>query len=597
MRLFLRAFQWFRNRRIRSKIVLVYLPLILIPLMVLGYTSSVIYSNATIEKTKKSISDKSFLIQTRLNGMITNAESCANMITLNLNKINSLKKQTATGKFDLQRYTEITNQLTFALLVFPDVESAVFVDRNNHWYGTSLAIEANSNSAFDSELLIETQKTNGTNIWFPMQKRNYLVNDVNEPVLTLGKKIIEINTGQELGILILNMKESSLSAVYRSNKGDGQGDYFITDYDGKVVSAQNSNILLEPVQDTKLMQWIVSNENRADIEQIDNGTMLLSSSSFSRLGWKLISVTPMKELTAESEQIAILILIIAMICFIFAVSGAGVLSKLISNPIIRLSRSMKRFSEGNLNVVMEVNSKDEMGLMASGFNTMNRTIKELLNNIKLEQKKKQEYELALIQAQIKPHFLYNTLDVIYALSEMGRVKDVQKTTKALADFYRVTLSKGRDMITIEEEIRNVKDYLAIQQIRYADVFNYTVDVENVVLSHSIPKLTLQPLVENAIYHGLKEKEEFGTLHIHAFVDEETILIQIKDNGVGMTTEKISEIFAEDEVENGKVMSYGLRNVHHRIRLYWGEEYGLHIKSERGNGTVVTVRIPLHFQGE
>jgi len=594
VRLFLHAFQWFRDRRIRSKIVLVYLPLILIPLLVLGYTSSVIYSNATIEKTKKSISDKSFLIQTRLNGMITNAESSANMITLNLNKIDSLKQQTATGKFDLQRYTQVTNQLTFALLVFPDVESAVFVDRNNHWYGTSLAIEANSNAAIDSELLIETQKTNGTNIWFPMQKRNYLVNDVNEPVLTLGKKIIEINTGQELGILILNMKESSLSAVYRSNKGDGQGDYFITDYDGKVVSAQNSNILLEPVQDTKLMQWIVSNENRADIEQIDNGTMLLSSSSFSRLGWKLISVTPMKELTAESEQIAILILIIAMICFIFAVSGAGVLSKLISNPIIRLSRSMKRFNEGNLNVVMEVNSKDEMGLMASGFNTMNRTIKELLNNIKLEQKKKQEYELALIQAQIKPHFLYNTLDVIYALSEMGRVKDVQKTTKALADFYRVTLSKGRDMITIEEEIRNVKDYLAIQQIRYADVFNYTVDVENVVLSHSIPKLTLQPLVENAIYHGLKEKKEFGTLHIHAFVDEDTILIQIKDNGVGMTTEKIQKIFAEDEEENGQVVSYGLRNVHHRIRLYLGEEYGLHIISERGNGTVVTVRIPLHF---
>jgi two-component system sensor histidine kinase YesM len=211
----------------------------------------------------------------------------------------------------------------------------------------------------------------------------------------------------------------------------------------------------------------------------------------------------MSELTAENQKITLLILAIGVICFIFAVFGAGGLSKLISNPIIHLSNSMKRFSEGNLNVVLEVNSKDEMGLLASGFNTMNRTSSSLLNNIKLEQKKKREYELALIQAQIKPHFLYNTLDVIYALSELGRVKDVQKTTKALADFYRVTLSKGRDIITIEEEMRNVRDYLSIQQIRYSDVFNYTMEVENAVLPHSILKLTLQPLVENAIYHGLK----------------------------------------------------------------------------------------------
>jgi two-component system sensor histidine kinase YesM len=258
---------------------------------------------------------------------------------------------------------------------------------------------------------------------------------------------------------------------------------------------------------------------------------------------------------------------------------------------------MKRFSEGNLNAVMEVNSKDEMGLLASGFNTMNRTIIQLLSNIKLEQKKKREYELALIQAQIKPHFLYNTLDVIYALSELGRIKDVQKTTKALADFYRVTLSKGRDSITIEEELRNVKDYLSIQQIRYSDVFNYTIEVENSVLQHSILKLTLQPIVENAIYHGLKEKGDFGFLQVHAFTEAETIKIQIIDNGVGMDAEKIREILHSDETGQGQVMSYGLRNVDHRLRLYFGEDYGLLIESERGKGTVVTVRIPLDFQGE
>jgi two-component system sensor histidine kinase YesM len=586
--------QWFHDRRIRSKIVLVYLPLILIPLLVLGYASNVIYSNATIEKTKKSVADKSSLIQTRLNGMITNAESCANMITLNLNKIIALTQNDPTDAFDLQRYTQITNQLAFALLVFPDVESAVLIDEKNHLYGTSQAVEANPAAALDSDLLRETKKTNGMNIWFPMQKRNFLVNQTNESVLSLGKKITDIYTGQELGILILNIKESSLSSVYHTN---GAGEYFITDAAAQVVSAENSSILLKPVQDIRLKQWILANENATDIQSIDTGRMLLASSSFSRLGWKLINVIPMKDLTAENQKITLLILTIGGICFIFAVSGAGIFSKLISNPIIHLSNSMKRFSEGNLNAVMEVNSKDEMGLLASGFNTMNQTIIQLLSNIKLEQKKKREYELALIQAQIKPHFLYNTLDVIYALSELGRIKDVQKTTKALADFYRVTLSKGRDSITIEEELRNVKDYLSIQQIRYSDVFNYTIEVENSVLPHSILKLTLQPLVENAIYHGLKEKGDIGSLQVHAFTEAETIKIQISDDGVGMDAEKIQDILQTDEAGQGQVMSYGLRNVDHRLRLYFGEDYGLLIESEKGKGTVVTVRIPLDFQGE
>ncbi|QGQ99019.1 sensor histidine kinase [Paenibacillus psychroresistens] len=597
MHIFAHAFQWFHDRRIRSKIFLVYLPLILIPLLVLGYTSSIVYSNATIEKTKKSVADTSFLIQTRLNGIITNAESCAAMLTLNLNKIISLTDLPTDDNYNLQRYTQITNQLAFALLVFPDVESAVLLDTQNQLYGTTPEIEANAEAAFASKLYEETQKTNGRNSWFPMEKRDFLVKQANEPVITLGKKIFNINTGQELGILFLNIRESSLSSVYRTNLGNGEGDYFITDVNGTVVSSLDSQSLLKPVADTELRQWIISNEERTDVQQIAAGKMLLASSTFERLGWRMVSVIPMSQLMAETERIALLILMIGVVCFIFAVSAAGILSKLISNPIIKLSKSMKRFSEGNLNVVMEVNSKDEMGLMASGFNTMNRTISQLLTNIKLEQKKKREYELALIQAQIKPHFLYNTLDVIYALSELGRVKDVQKTTKALADFYRVTLSKGKDSITIEEEMRNVKDYLAIQQIRYSDVFDYTIDVDNAVLKHSILKLTLQPLVENAIYHGLKEKGEMGALVVKAYLEDEWIKLQIIDNGVGMDADKLAEVLQTNESGQAQGMSYGLHNVDHRLRLYFGEDYGLIIDSERGKGTVVTVRIPLDFQGE
>ncbi|MBD0381506.1 sensor histidine kinase [Paenibacillus sedimenti] len=587
---------WLRNQLIRHKIMFIYFPLILVPLFALGLISNHMYTNAIVKKTIKNVSDNSSLIITRITGMLTSAESFANMVTINFNKVimdDQLSSESVVPS--LQMYTQITNQLSYAMLVFPDVQSAAFIDTNNRIYGTSLSMERNPEALSDSAILKHIDASNGMNIWFPMQRRDYLTHDAQETVITLGKRIVNINTGQKLGILVLNIKESSLSAIYQKIGSIQDGSYFISDHKGVVISSQHPEELLQEVTDPEMKKWIVSTDNTSDLTSFQNGKTVVVSSDVPGFDWKLISMAPLRSLTADTRKITLFIIIIGTVCLFFALLGAGILSKLIAKPIMSLTKHMKRVKEGNLDIEFQVDSEDEIGLLASGFNAMIRRIQELLTNINFEQKKKREYELALIQAQIKPHFLYNTLDVIYTLSEMGRVRDVQRTTKSLADFYRAALSNGRETITIEEEIRNVKDYLSIERIRYSDVFNFEFDIASEIMTGLIPKLTIQPLVENAIYHGLKTKGSFGLLKVTGELACGKIRLKVTDDGIGMSAERLQSLqFIKASVTQHAV-GYGLRNVHDRIQLYFGEEYGIHIESELGMGTEVSLWLPFRFE--
>lgn len=584
--------EWFRNRLIRSKITLVYLPLIIVPLFILGFASHHIYTNAIVEKTVKNVSDNSSLIITRINGMLTNAESTANMLTLNLNKLLVEDLVESEGQVsDLQLYTQIANQLSYALLVFPDVESAAFVDDRGRVYGSHLKLEQDAEQAAGSDLLRRLEGSNGANIWFPMQKRSILVTSPEEAVLTLGKRIVNINTGVQLGYLILNVRESALSAVYENIGSIKAGSYFIADGNGLVVSARNASEVLLPISEPSLRDWVLANEEGTDIQPSQDGRMLLISTDVPNFDWKLISMVPYDQLTEDTSKITVLIFLIGLVCFVFAMFGARLLSNVIAKPIIVLSRHMKRVTEGNLDQQIEVSSGDEIGLLASGFNTMMGRVKELLANISAEQKKKREYELALMQAQIKPHFLYNTLDVIYTLSEMGRARDVQRTTKALADFYRVALSQGKDQITLEEEIRSVKDYLSIQRIRYSDVFTFDIDIHPDILGCMIPKLTIQPLVENAIYHGLKNKASFGQLTVSGWKADNKVVLKVTDDGAGIDSDRLQAIKQNRNDPQTQPVGYGLSSVHERVKLYFGEPYGIAVESEIGLGTTITVELP------
>ncbi len=209
-----------------------------------------------------------------------------------------------------------------------------------------------------------------------------------------------------------------------------------------------------------------------------------------------------------------------------------------------------------------------------------------------EQKKLRKAEFELLQAQINPHFLYNTLDAIVWSAEAGNQKQVVRMVGSLSDFFRSSLNKGKEVVTIREELQHVRSYLEIQQIRYQDILNYEIDVPERLFNYEIPKITIQPVVENALYHGIKEKRGGGTIRVEGSEDENDLFIRVIDDGMGMNDERKAEVvrgLTDKNPEAKKI--YGLYNVNERIRLGYGEEYGISMESSYGEGTTVTIRLP------
>lgn len=290
-------------------------------------------------------------------------------------------------------------------------------------------------------------------------------------------------------------------------------------------------------------------------------------------------------------------IIVLALVLIFSGLATWVISVSISKPIHELNKMAKSIAEGNLDVRIENNSADEIAGLSMNFNIMTEKIKKLLEESIREQKNLKKAELRVMQAQINPHFLYNTLDTIVWMAEANKSEQVIKLVCALSSFFRITLSKGKDWITISDEVSHIKSYLTIQKIRYRDILDFNIEVSDEILQCTILKLTLQPLVENALYHGIKNKREGGVINIRGYKSEEDkIKIEIHDNGAGMTEQRLREVQAELMEDTKEFIikdkGFGLSNVHKRIKLYYGNQYGLNIASENKKGTLVSVLIPI-----
>jgi two-component system sensor histidine kinase YesM len=587
---------WFKKQLIRNKIIIVYMPVIIVPLFVLAFVSNHIFTQSIINKTSKNAIDESSLIVMQMGEIISNAESCAKILTTDLNKIVPIDQtETANPMLENRYRTSIQNQISLSLLVFPNVDAAAFIDTQDRIYSSNYVMEKNHNAHSLNQMVEQLKSTSGGNRWFPMERRDFLTTDASEPVLTLGKKVIRVDTGDTLGYLILIIKESALSSIYDSIGQVQQKNYFILDPNKNVISSTHKEMLLQPLQSSQENQMLYADQPITQIIRLADAQYLVTSVPYEHLNWHLASEIPIDILTADARKITWTISFISILCILTALLAAGMLSKIIAGPLIQLTQSMAKVKEGEFSLSSEVNTPDEIGFLYRSFNKMIRQIHELIQQVHAEQKQKREYELALIQAQIKPHFLYNSLDLIYVLITMNRNISARDATKALADFYRIALSGGKEIITLAEELKNVTDYLSIQKIRYSDIFEFILVVDEEIVLCEILKLTIQPLVENAIYHGLKTKGTMGKLRIEGKKAGEHVILRIIDDGVGMEKEKTEKLLRGKDDDSSR-HSFGLHSVHERIKLHFGSGYGIKIKSSIGAGTEVEVNIPYRIRG-
>ncbi|MCR5474538.1 MAG: sensor histidine kinase [Lachnospiraceae bacterium] len=264
-----------------------------------------------------------------------------------------------------------------------------------------------------------------------------------------------------------------------------------------------------------------------------------------------------------------------------------------TRPITDLVQVTDRVSKGDLSARSSNDSRDEVGVLSQSMNQMIEKINDLLSQITKEQIRIREAELELLQSQINPHFLYNTLDTIIWLAEGGDEKRVVDMVKSLSAFFRTSLSRGRDMIMIREEILHAKSYLEIQQFRYQDILEYEIDVPNEFGDYMIPKITVQPVVENALYHGIKNKRGGGKITITARKEGEDFVISVADNGIGMTEERLEEVTSGLKgAQPADNAIYGLYNVNERIRLKFGDRYGIRMHSIYNEGSTCDIVLPM-----
>jgi two-component system sensor histidine kinase YesM len=252
---------------------------------------------------------------------------------------------------------------------------------------------------------------------------------------------------------------------------------------------------------------------------------------------------------------------------------------------------MKQAEGGDLDVKFHSHYKDEIGELGRSFNSMLERLKNLMKQNYDKQKKLRTQELKVLQMQINPHFLYNTIDTINWMAQSIDADRISEISIELANYYRQSLSKGAEIIKIKDEISQINSYLIIQKTRYEGHINFKMDIDENILELYIPKLTLQPILENAIYHGLREKEGGGIIEIKGFIKENQVIFIIRDSGKGMEEETLNKLI-KCMNEGGSSQGYGLSNVNERLKLYFGGEYGLNIESVKDSYTTVTVNIPI-----
>ena len=411
-------------------------------------------------------------------------------------------------------------------------------------------------------------------------------------VITLSRGIRNYTgTTADDGVVFLDLNYSAISELCAQSSMGDKGYVFILDQDGNIVYHPRQQQLYNELQ-TENISLVMNAES--DIVTVGKGDdeKIYALSHSEITGWTIVGCMNMSELLRNSRQTRSIYVLVALGLIIVALLISSVIARNITMPIQKLRDSMKSVQKGNFDIEdIEVLTDNEIGSLTRSFNVMTHRIRELMEQNIQEQEQKRKIELKALQSQINPHFLYNTLDSIIWMIRSEEYEGAGKMVSLLAKFFRISLSQGKDMIPLEKELEHASSYLAIQNIRFKDKFEFQIEADPALLKYLCPKLSIQPLLENAIYHGMEGMYEDGEITIRIYDRDGDIGIDVADNGPGMTQETIDHIMHNKVISSKRGSGIGVRNVNERIQLIYGEDYGVTITSELDEGTTATITIP------
>lgn len=411
-------------------------------------------------------------------------------------------------------------------------------------------------------------------------------------VVSLSRAVEITKSGKtSSGVLLVDMNFSGIEQICKNVEVSKNGYVYLIDTDGEIIYHPRQQLIYSNLI-TENNYEAAKFEDGNHIENFEGNKRLVTVKTVGYTGWKLVAISPMSDVTAGYYEFRVFAIFIMIFAIFILISINMFVSSRIANPIRALEKAVKEFESGVVSLNIPENGSYEIQHLAKAIKSMVNQMNLLMENIMIEQEAKRKSELNALQAQINPHFLYNTLDSIIWMIENENYDGAIIMVTALARFFRISLSKGKNVITVRDELEHARNYLTIQNIRYKNKFSYSIEADEETLDLTSIKLIIQPLIENAIYHGMEYMSGEGDILVKSYKKNEDLYIDIIDNGLGMLQEVADKLLTE-EVNNQqrKGSGIGLKNVHERIKLYFGEEYGLEVYSEPDEGTTIRIHMP------
>lgn len=552
---------FFRDLSYRKKVICICLIISLIPVMLLGYFSYTQQKRQLINREELAIRETLNSETNQLNNKLAVYINALNLIAWNENIRNALT-QTYTTNFEMyQTYKDTIDPLFLTI-------SSLNTDISNICIYTNHAIYPHGSilNSLDKakDLPWYQEASSSLTPVFKLSKDKHL--------LYLACKI-HINSN-ETNLLCITIKMSKFLQSTHS--------LFRSDYGFQILDSKQT-VLYQYLSDDKKNSKMANLDSSFDK---NNANYITEKSFLSPVSWSCHLYRSISGIKDEVNQLKYIVLLIMLLCVLFVFFSSAAISNIIVSPLEKLAANIAQVEKGNYEITVASNSNDEVGKLIQAFHSMTIQLNHLINEVLLAKIAQQANELKILQLQINPHFLYNSLSLINGKAIMTGQNDISQMAQLLSTFYRTMLNKGKNFISIENELKNVKAYIKLQQIMHSYSFNVIYDIDPNTFSYYIPNLVLQPLAENAILHGLDHKETPGekimTISIH--MTESDILLVIMDNGCGMTLEEC------DTILTSKSRGYGVSNVQQRIQLYYGDSYGLSYRSTPTLGTSVTLKI-------
>ena len=584
---------FFKNLNLIQKFLLTYCILILVPLTTLfGYTytkmSQIIESNI-LSSTQQAFNQSIDFLTYKFYRIFDVSNSLAideNIVNILRNDSNNYPLSDQIGHLSylrlfLSAYEDDSDVSNVSLYVNDDF---IYSNDNKNIFSMSYLN--------DSKAMEIINTTNSRFVWGPSSYfNNYNFNNPSD-YLSLFKTIKSPdNFAEDIGYLKLNFKKSLIEDIINKINSVPNSISYIINSDGVIICSSNNNASSKYIKNIDEIQDYSINTDNFTSASYNSEKIYIKSSLIDKTDWYLVTILPESSIIAEINTQRFYLFLIVIIFGGTSIILAFYFVNSINKRLSKVIKGMRCVQSGDLNYYIENDTNDELGELIDSYNYMIGKMSILIEDQYKLGKNVKNAELKALQSQINPHFLYNTLDMINWMSYKKMNKEISLAVKNLAKFYKLSLNKGKDLVSIKDEVQHASLYVNIQNMRYNNRISLKINIDEVINDYLIPKITLQPILENSINHGILGKGEGeGLISILGYSMNSDIILTIADNGVGIKEENLN-LLLSNKLTSSKGSGYGLKNIDKRIKLLYGENYGLSFKSIYGRGTTVIIRIP------